>query len=107
MITCDHVCHVCVCVCVSHPGSKGLPRAHLSTVTAALSFFHRSRGAVDHHHSLPNEDSDGSVVKQCGTPHCVPASLELLHTLSTPLVCFHGPCMILPLNLSLHLVHRS
>ena len=32
--------------------------------------------AVDHHHSLPNEDSDGSVVKQCGTPHCVPAEFS-------------------------------
>ena len=26
---------VCVCVCVSHPGSKGFPRSHLSTVTEA------------------------------------------------------------------------
>ena len=31
---------------------------------------------MDHYHSLPNEDSDRSVVKQCGTPHCVPAEFS-------------------------------
>ena len=60
---------VCVCVCVSHPGQRVLPH-----------HFHTGRGAVDHYHSLPNEDSDRSVVKQCGTPHCVPA--EFFHKLS-------------------------
>ena len=30
------------------------------------------------------------------TALCTCDSLELLHTLSTFLVCFHGPCMILP-----------
>ena len=72
LILCGCVCRgvcvcVCVCVCVP-PWTKGL--------TPPLFPFYTGRGAVDHHHSLPNEDSDGSVVKQCGTPHCVPAEFS-------------------------------
>ena len=42
---------VCVCVCgvAEYPATK--------------TFFRCSRGAVDRHHSLPNEDSDGLIVK--------------------------------------------
>ena len=60
------IIYIYMCVCVP-PWTKGLTPPH---------HFSAGRGAVDHHHSLPNEDSDGSVVKQCGTPHCVPASLN-------------------------------
>ena len=59
-----------VCVCVSTPVSKELAQTNSPLVEEHVC---SSRWAVDHYHSLPNEDSDRSVVKQCGTPHCVPA----------------------------------
>ena len=35
----------CVCVCVSHPGSKGFPRSHLSTVTRHVPLSPSLQGA--------------------------------------------------------------
>ena len=67
---------LCVCVCQT----LSLRALHLGI----------SRGAVDHYHSLPNEDSDRSVVKQCGTPHCVPAEFSPSCD-STFHVLVHGP----------------
>ena len=60
-------CHtICVflCVCVSHPVSKGFPLAPT---------YHISRGQQGIHSSAANEDSCGHSVKQIGTPICVPA----------------------------------
>ena len=47
-----------VCVCVSTPVSKELALHNSPPVEQLVP----SRGAVDHYHSLPNEDSDSSVV---------------------------------------------
>ena len=61
-----------MCVCVSHPVSKGS--------------FKICRGAVDRYHSLPNEDSDSPVVKSRKDAFWTYLLNELLHTLSTLLV---------------------
>ena len=53
-----------VCVCVSHPVSKGFP---------IVPTYHISRGQQGIHSSAANEDSCGLSVKQIGTPICVPA----------------------------------
>ena len=60
-------------------------------------FNHRftGRGQQGIHSSAANEDSCGHSVKQIGTPICVPALIASCDT-NFPLVCFHGPCMILP-----------
>ena len=62
----------CVCVCVC----QALFLRVVPFRFVFVCFMFSCRGAVDHYHSLPNEDSDRSVVKQCGTPHCVPAEFS-------------------------------
>ena len=83
---------MCLCVCVSHPGSKGFPRSHLSTVTKA-------GGHSSIHQSVANEATDVWRGYEPGTPGSRTCDrFELLHTLSTLLVCFHGFSTFLPLN---------
>ena len=81
-----------VCVCVSHPVSKGF-----ATVFPA---FHASRGQQGIHSSAANEDSCGHSVKQIGTPICVPAERTFAQAV-TPifLALIHGGSTILPPNL--------
>ena len=79
---------VWVCVCVSHPGSKGFPPFLLSSTTEAVSIFPLMQGArrlISH----PCQRSYGNQLEEswdAGSCTCQ----ELLLTLSTHLVCFHG-----------------
>ena len=49
--------NLCVRVCVSHPGSKGFPRSHLSTTTEAGSIFPLMQGATESLHGCRQRSS--------------------------------------------------
>ena len=85
-------------LCVSHPGSKGFPRSHLSTVTEACSTFSTDAGGQGLQRRTLSNEAKSLEGKRMETSIRVPAT-NSCSSCTNPLCLIPWWFMILPTNL--------